>query len=122
MSSITASLIDMLVFSLCIIGGANLGYSIIIARIISGNFNLLINKKFVFHSSHNITVTFVKYWCLVVLLGMLAYSAIDALVTHNILSVFIAKILVESLLFLGSFTIQRDFIFNKKKSITILIL
>jgi glycosyltransferase involved in cell wall biosynthesis len=113
-SSITASLIDMLVFSLCIIGSVNLGYSIIIARIISGNINLLINKNFVFHSNTNIAITCIKYWCLVLVLGMLAYTAIDALVSHNILSVFVAKILVESLLFLCSFTIQRDFIFHSK--------
>lgn len=85
----------------------------ILARIISGSYNYLMNCKFVFHSRAN-TKTAMQYLLLAVCI--LAVNSIF-LQTYTVLfhiPVFGAKILTEISLFIFSFLVQRKMIFQNK--------
>ena len=114
LSSALSSTIDMITFYICIVSNLTIIDSIVIARLIAGNCNFFLNKKIVFKKHGSWLLTFSKYWILVVILGGIAYSGINLLVKHDIMPVLYAKILIESFLFICSFSIQRDFIFYKR--------
>jgi glycosyltransferase involved in cell wall biosynthesis len=114
-SSVTTSLIDFIVFSISFSFGLNIFASTLISRFVAGNYNYILNKKIVFASKSNYFYSFIKYWVLVIVLGAFSYIGIIFLTMNNIVDVIPAKILVESILFIFSFAIQRDFIFYKSQ-------
>lgn len=114
-SSVTTSGIDFFVFYFCTRINIELAISTGIARIIAGNYNFFINKKYVFKKKTTFLIAFIKYWSLVFFLGTLSYVGITFFKNNNIFGVLLSKVIVESLLFLFSFTVQRDFVFNNKK-------
>lgn len=121
LSSLTSFLIDIAVFQFALTllknGMDNKAKSIIIAtviaRIISSAYNYAINRALVFHSSSRKLASFVKYYILVVL--QLSCSAGLVIVFYNILGIpeTVVKIVVDSLLFLASYQIQKRLIFKK---------
>ena len=115
LSSLTTSGIDFLIFYFCNSLNTDLVISTGIARMIAGNYNFFINKKYVFKKKTTFLMAFIKYWCLVLFLGMLSYVGITFFKSNTIFGVLSSKVIIESLLFLFSFSIQRDFIFNDKK-------
>lgn len=86
----------------------------IVARIISSIFNFIANKKIVFKSKEKSKSEFVKYYVLCAF-QMLA-SALLVNFVFNIIHIneTAVKIIVDAILFLISFQIQRELIFNKK--------
>ena len=116
LSSLTTALIDFTVFIICFSLGLNILLSIISARLIAGNYNFIINKKIVFRSESNLVLSLVKYWALVVLLGSISYLGIQSLVTYINLNAILSKAIVETLLFIVSFAVQRELIFYSKES------
>lgn len=114
-SSMLTSIIDFLVFLVCYSYGLQLVYSTIIARLVAGNFNFIVNKKLVFKDEGSILKEGIKYWVLVGLLGTISYFSIQYLRSHQIMNVVPAKIFIEAALFIASFAIQRDLIFNSSK-------
>lgn len=112
LSSITTSAIDYTVYYLFISTGNSIAISIVIARIISGSYNFLVNKNMVFKEKANYLFSFIKYWTLVFLLGTVAFIAITFLTKRNIMGAMSSKLLVESSLFVVSFIIQRDIVYN----------
>ena len=113
-SSIFTSLVDFIVFTFTYAFNPNIGISIIIARLVASVINFTINKKFVFHSQTKNFDPIIKYYTLLVAMGTVAYISIETLTTRFFMNVILAKILTEGLLFLASFTIQRDLIFTSK--------
>lgn len=111
LSSLSTSLIDFIVFIICSVSGMNILFSTIIARIIAGNYNFVVNRKVVFRSHSNVIGSFIKYWLLVLLLGCLSYLGITTLVNYLNLNVLISKALIETLLFFISFAAQRNLVF-----------
>ena len=116
LSSLSTSLIDFIVFIISTGAGFNVLTSTMIARIIAGNYNFMINKKIVFKSSSNAIWSFVKYWLLVVVLGSLSYLSITALVDYMNLNLIFSKALSETLLFFISFAVQSKLIFNSTEN------
>ncbi len=85
----------------------------ILARIVSATTNYLINRKVVFKSHANPLKSVLKY-ALLALFIIIANSAILYLLTNVVhLAPWIAKIIVEVLLFSVSYVVQKRFIFNK---------
>ncbi len=82
----------------------------IIARIISSISNFLINRNIVFKSFKNIKLEIGKYFSLVIL--NLTLNTILLKLLSHIISPYIAKIMVELLLFILSFKIQKKYIFK----------
>ena len=113
-SSIFASAIDFVIFAVTFGLTGNILTSIILARLVAGNINFFVNKKLVFYSKENVTVTIVKYYMLFVVLGGMAFISIRTMAGFG-LNVIAAKIITETLLFIASFSVQRDFIFSKQR-------
>jgi glycosyltransferase involved in cell wall biosynthesis len=112
-SSAFASSVDFAVFSGIYFLSDNVLLSIVCARAIAGNINFFINRRLVFRSSANVAVAILKYYSLLVVLAGLASLAIGALSDAGV-NVILAKALTETLLFIASFSIQRDYIFGSR--------
>ena len=110
LSSLLASSIDFLVFTATYLAWKNILGALVLARVVSGGVNFLVNKNLVFHDWENTIAPLIKYFALFVTLGVLSFLSIRTLADFGV-NVIAAKLIAESVLFLGSFTIQRDFIF-----------
>lgn len=115
LSSLSTALIDFIVFIICSATGLSVLTSMIMARLVAGNYNYIINRKVVFRSDSNVFLSFLKYWMLVILLGSISYLGIETLVNYADFNVLISKALIESLLFFVSFAVQRNLIFFTKE-------
>ena len=112
-SSLLACLIDFIIFAIFLPITASIGWSIVVARAISGIFNFLVNRTFVFHSGGDILRPLLKYMLLLVLLGVVAYGSIDMLTNQFHWNPYVAKGVVEVMLFVYSFASQRDLVFER---------
>jgi glycosyltransferase involved in cell wall biosynthesis len=112
-SSIISSIVDFVSFSLLISAHTKLSYAVFGARLISGTFNFTLNKKIVFKNKSNSKLAAFQYWTLVALIGTLSYYGTKLLNDHGF-GVYGSKIIVDASLFILSFTVQRDVIFDKK--------
>ncbi|MGD0342434.1 MAG: bifunctional glycosyltransferase family 2/GtrA family protein [Bacteroidales bacterium] len=116
LSSLSTALIDFIVFIICSTLGMNILSSMVMSRLVSGNYNFVVNKRIVFRSKSNVILSFIKYWMLVILLGSISYSGIKTLVHYVNLNVILSKAIVETLLFFISFTVQHSLIFKPTES------
>jgi glycosyltransferase involved in cell wall biosynthesis len=117
LSSAFTSVIDFIVFALAYSLTGNILQSIVSARFVAGNINFLVNRGIVFHSHEGVFVTIIKYYSLLGLLGATAYFAIKGLTDAGV-GIIAAKLTVETLLFLASFSIQRTFIFARRREVS----
>ena len=82
------------------------------------SFSLMINYDFrrtvVFLSRERHSLILPRYLALAAVSGLISYSLINLQVSHLQMPVMGAKLLAESLLFLGNFAIQRDFVFTER--------
>lgn len=116
MSSISCFCIDYLLFSIVVMITKKLILSNIIARIISATINFNINKKIVFkNKSEKKYHQIIKYVILAICILLINTSFLKITVDYIKINKFIAKILVEVILFFFSWIIQREFIFSKTK-------
>jgi len=114
-SSILASLFDFIIFSLSYKLTSNVLLSIFIGRYTIGPFiNYSINRNTVFHHKGRIGKTLIRYYLFATIMGICAAFLIRVATYKLSISVIAAKILVETFLFIVSFTIQRDYIFAQR--------
>jgi glycosyltransferase involved in cell wall biosynthesis len=111
-SSLSTALIDFVVFIICSNFRMSILMSIIVSRLVAGNYNFLVNKNIVFKSESNALVAFTRYWLLVILLGSISYMGIWLLVKFAGFNKYLAKAFLESLLFFVSFAVQHNLIFS----------
>ena len=117
-SSLSASIIDLLVFQFLLLlfskdnMGVNVTIATIIARIISSIYNFSINKKIVFKSSKKVQALF-KYYILCI--SQMIVSALMVSFIFNITHWYavVIKMVVDSILFLCSYQIQRIWVFKE---------
>jgi len=114
LSSIIAAGIDFLVFTLTFAITGNVLASVIVGRL-SSLVNFALNKKFVFHSRTSIIGSLWRYYVLVAAIAALSYGLIYALTFHLHWNVYAAKVTVDVLLSLVSFSVQRTFVFRKSE-------
>lgn len=115
LSSLSASIIDYVLFMIAFFAFGNVAISLIAARIGAGFYNFTINSRFVFKAGSD-KFALLKYASLVVVLATIAYFGINYLSYGPwTLPVGVSKIIMESTLFIASFLIQRDLIFAKKE-------
>ena len=88
----------------------------VIARIISGGVNFLLNRNFVFKASGKIKKELVLYLILFVII-MLSSSLLVASISMKLVNVnqTIIKLIVDLILYLISFTVQDKIIFKESK-------
>ena len=113
-SSLIAAGIDFVVFATIFAATSNLLFSIVAGRV-SSLVNFALNRRFVFHSSVEITRALLKYYGLVVGVGLVAYFSIKFMAGTLGLNVLLAKILAETALWFASFSIQRRFVFASRQ-------
>ena len=97
--------------------GAYIYLSTILARIISSLYNFLLNKSKVFKnkskSKKSNLSAMLKYYALAVIILALSSLGVDSLVRFCAFNEVFAKILIDGILFILSFFVQRDIIFKK---------
>lgn len=113
-SSLLSAIVDYIVFSICILCGMDIMKSVIMCRTVSGTLNFMINKKYVFKSSSNAVSSLALYALLVFVSGSISYILIDTLSVKYHWNVFLAKFVVESVLYFMNFLIQREVIFGRE--------
>lgn len=112
-SSLLTAAIDYIIFTICIVSGLNILSGIICGRIVAGYVNFSINKKFVFKSEKNHFSSILAYVMTVVLSGFIGWICILYMTRELSINVYLAKIVIEFLLYMFNFIIQRDFVFKK---------
>jgi len=112
-SSIAAALIDSTVFYPMYFATGNLIASQAAARGVAAVAIFFLVRNVVFHSHPRLFTSFAKFIALVIVSGLISYSLIGFLHQLLGLSVPLAKLLSESVLFIGNFAVQRVFIFGE---------
>jgi glycosyltransferase involved in cell wall biosynthesis len=111
-SSMLASGCDFIVFSIAYSLTSNIMLSLLIGRFLIGSLlNYIINRRLVFHSKSSVLLSLLKYYLALIVMSVLSYLLITLALDHLGFKVMIAKIVVETLLWVFSFGIQREFVF-----------
>ena len=84
-------------------------------RLVGIGIQFHLNRGMVFHSQCNWPATLLKFMILVFLLGVVSYYLTLGIVDLLHLGILPARILTALLLYLPSFSIQRDFIFQSRE-------
>lgn len=117
LSSIASFLIDIVLFTLLVALLKErhilnyIIYATVCARIISSLFNYTVNKNNVFKS--NSKNTLVKYYILCIIQMLLSALGVKVLFSIFNTNESILKILVDTILFIISFNVQREWVFKK---------
>ncbi len=115
-SSLLASSVDIAVFSLCFAETHRVLLSLVVGRL-SSLINYAMNRQFVFHSRAALRGSLWRYYVLVLAVAAVSYGLILTLQTYARVNVFVAKIAVDGLLSLASFSAQRTFVFRRGESL-----
>ncbi len=110
-SSMLASIIDFTVFAVVLNISGNTLASMMSGRAVALSANFVVNKKLVFQQQTGGIAAVLRYLALVVLLGTVSYLMIRQMQDLFGLNALVAKLVAESVLFLASFSIQREIVF-----------
>ena len=110
LASILSFFLDFICYTVFIIISKNIVFSNITARIISATFNYIVNKKIVFKNTTNHRKSLPKYIILAVSI-LIINTVILKVLTLLGINALISKLIVELLLFIMSFIVQKKLIF-----------
>jgi len=113
--SLLSALIDNTLFYLIWRHGRNILLAQIVSRATASLFNYFLVRKTVFHARGRDTGSFPKYVALVTIGGSISYACIRLITATSRSPVFRTKIIVETVLFFVNFTVQRDWVFLRRK-------
>ena len=112
-SSMLTSFFDFIVFTIMFKLTSNIMVSLLIARFVVGSMlNYIINRQLVFHSKSRVFFSLLKYYAALFIMSIISYLLINWTMAQLGVTVIIAKVTVETLLFAFTFLIQRDFVFQ----------
>lgn len=114
--SLLSTVLDLSIFTVIIYslsGNNNILYATVIARIVSVNFNFLMNKTVVFKSRQQWFEHMWKYYTLALLQMLSSYFLVKSVYLFLGSNVVAIKVGVDVMLFLLSYQIQKIFIFRK---------
>ena len=117
-SAISSFILDILLFALFMKVlpdsiGRRIIVSTILARVISSLYNYLVNSRVVFKKSRKSSI--VKYFILVIVQMFASGFIVDALSKHVFsFNPTLIKIIVDSVIFIVNFFIQREWVFKNK--------
>lgn len=118
LSSLLAGAMDLVVFAITYKSTGNLTLSLLLGRVVIGSVvNFGLNKRFVFHNHAGIARPLAKYYLLFCLNALVSYLCIQSLNSRYGINVISAKVMVESVLFIASFSIQRALIFASPRDV-----
>ena len=114
-SAISSFVVDILLFTLILTCIKNITNAILIstilARIVSSLYNYLINSKLVFKKINKYSLF--KYFFLVIIMMFVSGLTVDYLVELIKWNATLVKIIVDAIIFVINFIVQREFIFKK---------
>lgn len=90
--------------------------SVVIARIISSLFNFTFNRNIVFKNKDSLIKSLIKYYILVIFVMIVNYLLLNLLTIKLNFNLIISKFIVEFILFISNYIIQKLFIFKKKSN------
>ena len=122
LSAISSFLIDIGLFKLFLIffikflgrGAKSIILSTGFARILSSIFNFYVNKNFVFNGEKNTKNTIFKYYSLCISQMILSGILVSLIWNITKISETFIKVIVDTILFLFSYQIQRIWVFKRK--------
>jgi glycosyltransferase involved in cell wall biosynthesis len=115
-SAILSAGIDFVGFTATYALTGNVLASVVVGRL-SSLVNFALNKRFVFHNAASLAGSLWRYYALAATLGAICYVLISSLAQYAHWNVFAAKLVVETLLSLVSFSVQRTFVFPRGDSV-----
>lgn len=117
LAAISSFAIDMILF--CIFtnwifakNGNNIMISTIIARILSSIYNFMTNSKLVFKKSRKSSIY--KYITLVIIQMFVSGFCVSFLSEHVMVQVPLLKLLIDTVIFMVNFVVQREWIFKNE--------
>lgn len=114
-SSVLATIIDYIIFSLMTWKGCSIWGATGVARVVAAFSNFLLNRNVVFRSRDDAGKQFLKYALLVIVSGLLSASIINGIHTNVQSNLIIIKAIVEAFLFFFNYYVQRSIVFAKRK-------
>ena len=112
LSCIISFLIDLILFIVFKVVLNNITIANVIARAISSTINYIINKNIVFKSNKNIAKSLLEYYGLVIFILLINTLLLNLL--SIIINPILAKLIVEIVLFIISWLVQKKLIFKRK--------
>lgn len=112
-SSIITAVVDFIIFMLSISMGANVFWSNMFARTVSIGVQYTLLDKYVFYSKAKVW-SFIFFALYVYMMGIVSATMQVKLIENLSFSVFLAKVLVEGVLFFVNFAFLRLYIFTSK--------
>lgn len=110
-SSVITAAIDFVVFAITLQYADSIIAALIVGRSAALSVNFLINKKFVFRCRLRVYSVFLRYIALLALIAVMSYLMISEMKLVFGIPPLFAKLIAESILFILSFTVQRDMVF-----------
>lgn len=110
--AVATALVDNSIFALTYTQTSRLGPAQIVARCVAVVFQYSLARRAVFLSHEPHRRLLPRYLLLVLIFGLVSYGMITLLHTRFQWSVLPAKLLVESVLFIANFALQRDLVFT----------
>ncbi len=87
--------------------------STVIARVISSLVNYTLNKKVSFNSKNNVKNTILKYYALCIIQIIVSSTLVSILCNFIGIPEILVKIVVDTIIFIVNYRVQRLFIFNR---------
>ena len=112
LSGIISFLIDLILFIVFKVVLNNITIANVIARAISSTINYIINKNIVFKSNKNIAKSLLEYYGLVIFILLINTLLLNLL--SIIINPILAKLIIEIVLFIISWLVQKTLIFKRK--------
>jgi putative flippase GtrA len=116
LSSLLSVVIDYSIFSVVFVMAGNVLMSQFVARFCAGMVNYFVNRSFVFKSDRKHKSAMATYFTTLVFMGVVSYGLIQLLNASLGINIYISKFLSEGLLFIASFSLQREFVFTRKEN------
>lgn len=119
-SSLSSFIVDILLFTLFVSllpkinlkGITEIVIATILARIISATYNFIINSKVVFKNQSKNSI--IKYFILCIVQMFISAFAVSALFDLLHINSTLIKVIVDTVIFIINFVIQREWVFKKK--------
>lgn len=113
-SSLICAIIDYLLYLIIVLFTNNVVLSNYSARFVSSIVNYNINKNVVFENKNNKTRYIIEYFILVIFIIIVNTTMLKYLVDAG-MNKYFTKIIIEGILFIFSYLIQKKIIFKKDK-------
>ncbi|HOT00850.1 MAG TPA: bifunctional glycosyltransferase family 2/GtrA family protein [Acidobacteriota bacterium] len=109
--SLLTALVDNAVFAATFLIHPGILAAMVAGRVVAGLFNYFMNRSAVFMSRAAIRQSMPRYILLVVFSGSIGYALIRTAVDMGLCGAIMAKLAVESVLFVFNFAVQKVFVF-----------